>query len=481
MYEGKFCPTCGTPAPVSAPARRQCFKCGAALEADARFCPVCGEAVSPDAPVSAPARRQCFKCGAVLEADARFCPVCGEAVSPDAPVSAPAAPVGAEEGREKPADGQPPAVLPPTAGCQASAATASTEGPDTYASDFTGGAFALFFINLLTVFVTIVTLTLAYPAMKCWQMRWEVKHTLVNGRRLVFDGKAGQLFGKYVLWLFLSVITLGIYFVFAMRMNLIRWRVQHTHVEGVTNGRSQFTGKAWGLLGVNIVSFLVTLVTLSFGAYWAFCYTQRWYASHTVIDGEAQRFDGKAGQLFGKALLWMLLTVVTVCIYGFWLPVKIKKWIATHTKFDHPQTFLPPSADMIAAASAAKQPRQTQQTLAEQLVLKKAKDARACCIMGFVMSLVFLVMLVVGLAVLASVGGSEALGSPLDWKSIMVVTVIGSMSIGTSARGVALRKYDLPKSHLILGIVGLVLGVLLTLGMYGSTYWFQIVLLFRHL
>ena len=342
MYEGKFCPTCGTAAPVSVPARRQCFKCGAALEADAHFCSVCGTPMSADAPAAVPA-----------------------------------APVGTEEGREKPADGQPPAVLPPAAGCRASAATASTEGPDTYASDFTGGAFALFFINLLTVFVTIVTLTLAYPAMKCWQMRWEVKHTLVNGRRLVFDGKAGQL--------------------------------------------------------------------------------------------------------FGKALLWMLLTVVTVCIYGFWLPVKIKKWIATHTKFDHPQTFLPPSADMIAAASAAKQPRQTQQTLAEQLVLKKAKDARACCIMGFVVSLVFLVMLVVGLAVLASVGGSEALGSLLDWNSIMVVTVIGSMSIGTSARGVALRKYDLPKSHLILGIVGLVLGVLLTLGMYGSTYWLQIVLLFRHL
>ena len=38
-------------------------------------------------------------------------------------------------------------------------------------SRFTGGAFANFFIGLLTLIVSVITLTLAYPAMKCWKMR----------------------------------------------------------------------------------------------------------------------------------------------------------------------------------------------------------------------------------------------------------------------------------------------------------------------
>ena len=79
-------------------------------------------------------------------------------------------------------------------------------------SGFTGGAFENFFRSWVVGFVSVITLSLAYPAMRCWKLRWECDNTYYDGKRLVFDGKGGQLFGLYIKWLLLSVITLGIYY-----------------------------------------------------------------------------------------------------------------------------------------------------------------------------------------------------------------------------------------------------------------------------
>ena len=85
--------------------------------------------------------------------------------------------------------------------------TTTTKTVTRVESKFTGGAFANFFIEFLTDFVSICTLGLLYPLMLCWHKEWEVSHTYINGRQLMFDGKALQLFGKYLWWLFLSVIN----------------------------------------------------------------------------------------------------------------------------------------------------------------------------------------------------------------------------------------------------------------------------------
>ena len=42
-------------------------------------------------------------------------------------------------------------------------------------------------------------------------INWKVKHTVIDGHRLYFDGTAMQLFGNWIKWLILTVITLGIY------------------------------------------------------------------------------------------------------------------------------------------------------------------------------------------------------------------------------------------------------------------------------
>lgn len=210
-------------------------------------------------------------------------------------------------------------------------------------SRFTGGAFANFFLALLTRLVSLLTLFIAYPAMMCMHMRWKVSHTYYCGRRLGFDGTARALFKKYLLWLLLSVLTLGIFAVLALPGKLARWQLEHTHIEGQEgSGESAYTGNIWGVLRVNVVTKLVTLLTLSFGAYWAHCYKERWYAAHRRIDGFGLAFDGTGMQCFGTFIRWVLLTVLTLGVYAFWLLVKAEDWTARHTRFAQTEGMISP-------------------------------------------------------------------------------------------------------------------------------------------
>ena len=96
---------------------------------------------------------------------------------------------------------------------------------------------------------------------------------------------------------------------------------------------SKFTGGLLGLIGIGLLQWLLTLVTLGLGAPWAICLKERWVAKHTVIDGRPLTFDGTGGQLFGNYIKWFLLTLITLGIYGFWLSIKMKQWVVKHTHF----------------------------------------------------------------------------------------------------------------------------------------------------
>jgi uncharacterized membrane protein YjgN (DUF898 family) len=97
-------------------------------------------------------------------------------------------------------------------------------------SRFEGSWIALVGITLLTGFLTIITLGFAYPAMYCLKKRWLYSNTIVNGYRLKFTGGGGQLFGKYILWSFLSIITFGI-FALWLPIKYQRWEVKHVEID----------------------------------------------------------------------------------------------------------------------------------------------------------------------------------------------------------------------------------------------------------
>ena len=204
-------------------------------------------------------------------------------------------------------------------------------------STFDGTVLQRVGVTLLTCFVTAITLGLAFPAMLCYQMRWECKHTVYNGKRLSFDGTGMQLLGKWIGWLLLSVITFGIYGFF-VAIKLEQWKAKHTHIAGETAALGgTFDGGVLGNLWRNLVGGLLITLSLGLAIPYVLCMKERWAARHRIYDGRRLSFDGKAMGLFGQFIKWWLLSIVTLGIYAWWIPNKMLKWKAEHTQLSENQ------------------------------------------------------------------------------------------------------------------------------------------------
>jgi len=98
-------------------------------------------------------------------------------------------------------------------------------------------------------------------------------------------------------------------------------------------GESKFEGGLLGLIGMQILSTLLTAVTLGIAYPWAMCMMYSWETKNTVIQGRRLKFTGTAAGLFGLYIKWLLLCVITFGIYGFWMGISLKKWKIKHTVF----------------------------------------------------------------------------------------------------------------------------------------------------
>ena len=95
-------------------------------------------------------------------------------------------------------------------------------------SEFTGGLFGQIGIWILSFVVILITFGLGVPWAVCINQRWYTKHTVIDGYQLYFDGNAIQLFGNYIKWFILFILTLGIYS-FWLGIKMKKWVVSHTH------------------------------------------------------------------------------------------------------------------------------------------------------------------------------------------------------------------------------------------------------------
>ena len=95
-------------------------------------------------------------------------------------------------------------------------------------SQFTGGLLGLIGINLLQVLMIGLSLGLGTPWAICMKERWMARHTIIDGKQLTFDGTGSQLFGNYIKWFLLTILTLGIYG-FWLDIKMKQWITKHTH------------------------------------------------------------------------------------------------------------------------------------------------------------------------------------------------------------------------------------------------------------
>lgn len=99
-----------------------------------------------------------------------------------------------------------------------------------YRFTFTGGTLDTVGYFLLSAVITVFTLGIGYPFAAVLWNNFRCKNTFIDGNRLVFKGTAGELFWRWVLWLFLCYITYGIFFLWVVP-RLERWKTHNTHFE----------------------------------------------------------------------------------------------------------------------------------------------------------------------------------------------------------------------------------------------------------
>lgn len=224
--------------------------------------------------------------------------------------------------------------------------TEKIERTDSY---FDGKVLEWLGYRILAFIITAVTFGIAHAWAEKLLIAYTIDHTVYNGKRLKFEGTGASLFVQKFKWIFLTIITLGIYG-FWVPIKKEQWIVSNIHFEKeeFVKGDSYFDGGVLGIIGVNLFSNILTFI--SFGLLFPFvvCYRQRWFAKHTVINRKKIIFTGKSLNLIGNYLLWWFLCIITFGIFGLWLPIKIENWKAknTHIKLkdeEEPKTSMAPA------------------------------------------------------------------------------------------------------------------------------------------
>lgn len=199
-------------------------------------------------------------------------------------------------------------------------------------SGFTGSVFNLFIEKIFMAWMTLVTLGIAYPWLKCHYESFLASNTYVCGRRRTFDGTGWELAKKYLLWLFLSYVTFGIYGLW-LSNNVRKWVTEHTHYEGM-DGESYYDGKIIPLFLYKLLGSIAGIFTLGLAKSFFVCEREKYICEHTVIDGTNVTFNGSGMALLKKQVLWIALTVATCGVYAIWRDVQFMQWMASQVSSD---------------------------------------------------------------------------------------------------------------------------------------------------
>lgn len=207
----------------------------------------------------------------------------------------------------------------------------SGSAADGYESYFDGNALEWLGWQIVASLIITFSLGIAFPWAMCLLTRWEVEHTVISGKRLKFTGTGGQLFGKYILWSFLTFITFGIYSIW-FGLGMEKWRVKHiVYAYDESPVESTFTASAGSWFVNHLVFAIISTFTFGIGTPWATVRLMRWKAQNTVIGESPLKFNGTGGQLFVHYLIGGILSGITCGIYSIFFAVRLLKWQYSNT------------------------------------------------------------------------------------------------------------------------------------------------------
>ena len=155
----------------------------------------------------------CSYCGTQVGPQDGFCPQCG-APNPAGPAPA--------------AQPQPQAQPQYQAQPQATYTTNNYYAAPSKSSTWDGGVLDTIVNAIIASLIMTISCGIATPWAVCYMMKFIVGHAVIDGKRMTFTGSGGDLFGQWIKWFLLTIITLGIY-AFWLEIKMKQWIVKHTH------------------------------------------------------------------------------------------------------------------------------------------------------------------------------------------------------------------------------------------------------------
>lgn len=216
------------------------------------------------------------------------------------------------------------------------------KGDVTLAFNGTGGQ--LFVTYLVGMLLTMITFGI-YGAWFITNMAKffanNTNGTTSDGKNFVleFNGTGGGLFGKLIVGYLLTMITFGIYGPWFM-CNLNKYMLENTTVteNGQKVGSFDFVGAGGDLFVTYLVGFLLTMITFGIYGAWFTVKLFSFFAGNTEVtinDHKYQgNFVGTGGDFFVLNLVGYLLTMITMGIYGAWYYCKLVRFQLENTNFD---------------------------------------------------------------------------------------------------------------------------------------------------
>ncbi len=200
--------------------------------------------------------------------------------------------------------------------------------------DGEGGDYLVMMI--INALMLIFTLGFAYPWVVCRNLKWRKEHTVLDGHRLAFTGRAEDLLVNWIKWWILSAITCGIYSLW-VGVRIREWEMSHTcfaedyQAPGTTFNDCFYDGSVEERLGHQIITTLVTIVTCGLAAPWARVRLIQYDSDHTVIHGMRLGFVGTGMDYWIEGIIIQIFTFLTCGIYNAWGICRINRWVCSNT------------------------------------------------------------------------------------------------------------------------------------------------------
>lgn len=100
--------------------------------------------------------------------------------------------------------------------------------PTASGSTWDGSVFDTVVNSIVASLICVFTCGIGAPWAICYIMKFVIGHAVIDGKRMRFDGTGGQLFGNWIKWFLLIIITCGIYS-FWVTPRLYKWIASHIH------------------------------------------------------------------------------------------------------------------------------------------------------------------------------------------------------------------------------------------------------------